>query len=72
MPRISGKDVLRALRHAGWYVDEVEGSHHHLRHPERPGKVTVPVHGTSILKLKIVGAILDQAGLTVGELEDLR
>ena len=66
-PRVSGKAVLAALRRGGWELIEVEGSHFILRHPLRGRKVTVPVHGTRILKPKTLAGILDQADLTEDE-----
>jgi predicted RNA binding protein YcfA (HicA-like mRNA interferase family) len=42
-----------------------------LKHPHKPGHVTVPKHATVILKLKTLESILEQAGLTVDELREL-
>ena len=43
LPRLRGKQVLAALRRAGFDVIRVRGSHHLLRHPD--GRTTVvPVH----------------------------
>lgn len=36
------REVLRILRDDGWYLVGVEGSHRQFKHPEKPGKVTVP------------------------------
>jgi len=70
MPRVSGKDVVRALRRSGFTLTHIEGSHHYLVSPA--GKlVTVPVHGKKILKPKTLKSILEQAGLTVEELINL-
>lgn len=70
LPRVSGKDVLAALKRNGFTPVDIEGSHHYLLSPA--GKiVTVPVHGQSILKPKTLKSILNQAGLTVEELIDL-
>ena len=67
-PRISGKEALRVLvRGFGWYVTRQAGSHVHLRHPDRPGRVTVPVHASEILKPKTLATILDQAGIELDE-----
>ena len=68
--RVPGKDVLAALRRLGYDVVRVRGSHHDLRHPERGGLVTVPVHGTQTLKPKTLKTILAQAGLTEDELRE--
>ena len=68
LPRISGKDVKRALLKAGFREVHTRGSHHYLE-PAGGGKlVTVPIHGTKTLKPKTLKSILDQAELTVDEL----
>ena len=35
------RDVLRRLADDGWYVEWIRGSHRQLKHPTKPGKVTV-------------------------------
>ena len=45
LPVCTGFDALRALKRAGFYVHHVKGSHHSLRHPDRPEiRIVVPVH----------------------------
>lgn len=51
----------------GWYVARQAGSHVHLKHPDRPVRVTVPVHTGEILKPKTLASILDQAGIELVE-----
>ena len=38
---IDSREVLRRLRAGGWEIVIVRGSHHQLRHPTKPGRVTV-------------------------------
>ncbi len=38
------KDMVRRLQKDGWQLDYIEGSHHHFKHPTKPGKVTIPKH----------------------------
>ncbi|HEX6349358.1 MAG TPA: type II toxin-antitoxin system HicA family toxin [Candidatus Dormibacteraeota bacterium] len=71
LPRITGADAVRALGKAGWSETRRRGSHVLLRHPSRPGRVTVPVHAGAILKPKTLLSILDQAGIRVEELRGL-
>jgi predicted RNA binding protein YcfA (HicA-like mRNA interferase family) len=71
LPRITAAELLRALHRAGWYEDHQRGSHVYLRHPERRGLVTVPTHARKTLRLKTLESILDQAGMTAGELRAL-
>jgi predicted RNA binding protein YcfA (HicA-like mRNA interferase family) len=35
------RDVLKRLQDDGWYVDRIRGSHRQLKHPSKPGLVTV-------------------------------
>ena len=44
MPRPTGRDLVRALSGLGWVVVAQRGSHAHLKHPDRGGRVTVPLH----------------------------
>jgi|LSQX01.3.fsa_nt_gb predicted RNA binding protein YcfA (HicA-like mRNA interferase family) len=68
LPKISGKDVKRALLKVGFREVHTRGSHHYLE-PARGGKlVTVPIHGKKTLKPKTLKSILEQAELTVDEL----
>lgn len=71
MPRVSGTDVVRALRRKGWQVVHQEGSHVQLKHPTEAGRVTVPVHRGKIIKPGTLGNVLRQAGLTADELREL-
>ncbi|HJT55659.1 MAG TPA: type II toxin-antitoxin system HicA family toxin [Ktedonobacteraceae bacterium] len=71
LPRITASELLRALRHDGWQPVRQSGSHITLRHPTKPGFVTVPRHASVTLKLKTLATILDQAGLTVDDLRKL-
>jgi predicted RNA binding protein YcfA (HicA-like mRNA interferase family) len=58
----SSADVLRALREDGWKVDRRKGSHVQLRHPQKPGLVTVP-HPKKNLALGTLRSIEKQSGL---------
>ncbi len=71
LPRVRADRALRALRRAGWFEHHRRGSHVYLRHPDRPGQVTVPVHRGRDVLLKTLASILDQAGMTVEEFREL-
>jgi predicted RNA binding protein YcfA (HicA-like mRNA interferase family) len=71
LPRVTAVEVIRALGRAGWYEARQAGSHRQLRHTERPGKVTVPVHSGRELAPKTLQSILDQAGLSVTQFLEL-
>ncbi|MES3673556.1 type II toxin-antitoxin system HicA family toxin, partial [Bacillus velezensis] len=38
----SSRDIIKLLTKDGWYLKRVVGSHHHFKHPTKPGTVTVP------------------------------
>lgn len=71
LPRITAAQLLRALHRAGWAIDHQRGAHVYLRHPVRPGLVTVPMHARRTLRLKTLESALDQAGLTADQLREL-
>ena len=71
LPVVRPRQLIRALERAGFFMHHIRGSHHYLRHPDRPGiLITVPVH-TRDLKRGTLRAILRQAGLTPDDLRDL-
>jgi predicted RNA binding protein YcfA (HicA-like mRNA interferase family) len=47
----------------GWRFVGATGSHHHFKHPTKPGKVTIP-HPRRDLHPKTARSIYRQAGLT--------
>jgi predicted RNA binding protein YcfA (HicA-like mRNA interferase family) len=61
VPTVSSADLIRELKKAGWYEDRVVGSHHILKHPTRPGHLTVP-HPKKDLGKGLVHKIRKQAG----------
>jgi predicted RNA binding protein YcfA (HicA-like mRNA interferase family) len=56
------KELLKLLYQDGWQEKDQKGSHLQLIHPNKTGKVTVPVHKGDIPK-GTLNAILKQAGL---------
>jgi predicted RNA binding protein YcfA (HicA-like mRNA interferase family) len=57
------RDVLRALRDDGWVGVATKGSHLQLKHPSKPGRVTVAGHPSDDLAPGTLKSILVQAGL---------
>lgn len=64
-------DIIRALEKAGFYVHETHGSHVQLKHPTKPGRITVPYHTRFDIPKHIVRSIIRQAGLTNAEFAEL-
>lgn len=65
LPRITGKDAVKALQQAGFAHIRTRGSHFFLYHQDKDKLVTVPVHAGMILAPKTLKSILTQAELTV-------
>jgi predicted RNA binding protein YcfA (HicA-like mRNA interferase family) len=57
------RDVLRKLAEDGWQVVETKGGHRQLKHPTKPGRVTVAGHPSLDVPKGTLNGILKQAGL---------
>ncbi|MXZ34084.1 MAG: addiction module toxin, HicA family [Acidobacteria bacterium] len=66
LPALTPKQVIRALKKAGFFVHHQRGSHAILKHPQRPQRVTVTVHNRD-LKRRTLSSIIKQSGLTRDE-----
>ena len=56
-------EVLRLLHEDGWYQVATRGSHRQLKHPTKPGRVTVPGKPSDDVALGTLNSIRKQAGL---------
>jgi len=71
LPVLKPKEVIRALQRAGFFIHHTTGSHHILKHQERPQlRVTVPFHNKD-LKRGTLAAIIKEAGYSVQEFIEL-
>lgn len=61
MKRYTSRELIRMLKTDGWIEVAITGSHHHFKHPEKPGKVTVP-HPKHDLPTGTVKSVFKQAG----------
>jgi predicted RNA binding protein YcfA (HicA-like mRNA interferase family) len=57
------RDILKLLKNDGWFVVVIVGSHRQLKHPDKPGRVTVSGHPADDIHPKTLKSILTQAGL---------
>jgi predicted RNA binding protein YcfA (HicA-like mRNA interferase family) len=57
------REVLRLLADDGWEIAATRGSHRQLKHPTKPGRVTVAGKPSDDLHPKTTATILRQAGL---------
>ncbi len=69
LPKLRGRQVIAALKRAGFEVIRIKGSHHFLRHPD--GRATVvPVHGGETIGPGLLAKILKDAELVAADLLD--
>ena len=57
----NSRKLIRKLEAEGWFVVTQRGSHVQLKHPQKPGRVTVP-HPKRDLPTGTVRSIYRQAG----------
>ena len=65
LPRISGRECVRALEKKGFYFKRQEGSHIILRRDDPFAQIVVPDHKE--LDRGTLRAIIRQAGLSIDE-----
>lgn len=61
------REVLKLLEDDGWFRVSQKGSHRQLKHPTKPGRVTVPGSASDDLSPKTLKSIFRQAGLSGDE-----
>lgn len=68
LPRITGKQLIRALGEAEFFVTRIKGSHHFLKHAD--GRCTVvPVHSGEIIGPGLLNSILKAIEMEPSELD---
>lgn len=60
---MNARQMEKKIKADGWFFVKQVGSHRHYKHSEKPGKVTIPFHGSKDLRPDTVASILQQAGL---------
>ena len=68
LPRITGRELVRALGKLGWEIVTQKASHAQLKHPSRGGRVTVPLHAGETIGPGLLRSILSQAGVSADDL----
>jgi predicted RNA binding protein YcfA (HicA-like mRNA interferase family) len=56
------RELIKMLEKDGWKMVRITGSHHHFRHPTKPGTVTVG-HPQRDIKKGTLNSIMKQSGL---------
>jgi predicted RNA binding protein YcfA (HicA-like mRNA interferase family) len=61
---VDSREVIQRLKQDGWYEVARRGSHVQFKHPEKPGRVTVP-HPRRDLAKGTLRSIEKQAGISL-------
>ena len=70
LPRLTGRDIVKALTKRGFDVVRIKGSHHVLRHSD--GRTTtIPVHAGETIGPGLLTQILRDCELTADQLREL-
>lgn len=70
LPRLKGRELLTALRRAGFTLVRIRGSHHFMQHPDGRCSV-VPVHAGETVGPGLLRSILRDVEMSVEEFESL-
>lgn len=68
LPRMTGRQVIIALKRLGFEIIRQHGSHATLNHSSTGATCTVPIHAGEILAPKTLKSIIKQANISVNEL----
>ena len=60
---MKAREIICIIEADGWRFHSQKGSHAQYKNPVKPGRVTVPMHGSKDLSKSDVQSILKQAGL---------
>ena len=71
LPRVGCRQLVRALKRAGFEEQRQRGSHLHLRRASDGKRVTVPVNQGEIVPVGTLRAILRDADISVDEFHKL-
>ena len=70
LPRLTGKEVIAALKKIDFDVIRIRGSHHFVQHPD--GRCTVvPVHSGETLGIGLLNQILKDCQVDRDDFSDL-
>ncbi|WP_084407578.1 type II toxin-antitoxin system HicA family toxin [Maridesulfovibrio bastinii] len=61
---MDSKEIISLLKKAGWYKVATKGSHWQFKHPDKPGRVTVP-HPKKEFPVGTLKSIEKQSGLKI-------
>ena len=62
MKAYTSREIIKMLKEDGWYLYDIEGSHHQFKHNCKKGKVTVK-HPAKSIPIATLKSIERQSGL---------
>jgi predicted RNA binding protein YcfA (HicA-like mRNA interferase family) len=71
LPRIEGRELVRALKKAGFVEVRQRGSHLHLYREADGKRTTIRIHAGRTIPLGTLGAVLRDIGIDAAELRAL-
>jgi len=71
LPTLSPQKVITIIEKKGFVLKRVTGSHYIYAHPETKRRVTVPYHSNQEVARGTLIQILEDAGISREELQDL-
>ena len=63
MKAVSGKRLCRLLESRGWELKRINGSHHIYTKEGATARISVPVHGATVLKRGLQRHLMKIAGI---------
>lgn len=70
-PSVTGKDLLLALKKAGFLLVRVKGSHHFVQHADDGRATVIPVHAGETIGPGLISKILRDCELSREQLQKL-
>lgn len=70
-PRLTGKELKTVLEKSGFYLHHIEGSHHIMKRDLPAARISIPIHGSKIIKPGLYRRIVKSAGLTDNNIKKL-
>ncbi len=68
LPRLTAKELVKALKELGFYEHHQKGGHLILKHPSKNCRISVPMHSGKILKLGTLKSILEEADVSIEDI----
>jgi predicted RNA binding protein YcfA (HicA-like mRNA interferase family) len=66
---MDSRQIITRLKQDGWVLIHIRGSHHQFKHPDKPGRVTIP-HPKRDLPVGTLRSIYKQAGWSWTDKQD--